>query len=164
MDKNKSIALAAGMLIIGLVAGSLIGGGVERNSKFGFARGERGDRANTEQYGAGRMMNGAGGAEAGRMGSHMMPNGQMMDNGADTGMAGMMAGMNAGLQGKTGDAFDQAFLSEMIVHHQGAVSMAELALANANHQEIKDLAKAIIAAQNKEIASMQAWQKSWYQR
>ena len=61
-----------------------------------------------------------------------------------------------------GPEFDAAFISEMIVHHQGAVEMAELALTNAQHQEIKDLAKAIITAQNKEISDMQAWQKAWY--
>jgi uncharacterized protein (DUF305 family) len=76
----------------------------------------------------------------------------------------MMASMNAALAGKTGDAFDQAFLSEMIVHHEGAVEMARLALTNAKHQEIKDLATAIIAAQNKEIDQMKAWQTAWYGR
>ena len=79
-------------------------------------------------------------------------------------MADMMQSMNAELQGKTGDSFDQAFLSEMIIHHEGAVEMAQLALTNAKHQEIKDLAKAIIAAQNKEIADMKGWMKAWYQK
>jgi len=50
----------------------------------------------------------------------------------------------------------------MILHHQGAVAMAEAALKNAKHQEIKDLAKAIITAQNAEIQRMQEWQASWY--
>ncbi len=83
---------------------------------------------------------------------------------APAGMHGVMAGMNAQLQGKSGDAFDRAFLSEMIVHHKGAVEMAELALKNAKHQEIIDLAKAIIAAQEKEIADMKNWEQKWYGR
>jgi uncharacterized protein (DUF305 family) len=96
-------------------------------------------------------------------GMHQMPDGSMMGNGGETmSMEDMMASMNAELEGKTGDAFDQAFISEMIMHHQGAVEMAELALTNAKHQEIKDLANAIISAQNKEIADMKAWQKAWY--
>lgn len=78
------------------------------------------------------------------------------------GMHNAMDGMMMGLNGKTGAAFDQAFLSEMIVHHQGAVDMAELALVNAQHQEIKDLAKAIITAQKKEIADMKSWQQAWF--
>jgi len=93
---------------------------------------------------------------------HMMTDGTMMNGGGGMNMRDSMASMNAGLRGKTGDAFDQAFLAEMIIHHEGAVEMAQLALVNAKHQEIKDLATEIISAQNKEIADMKAWQTSWY--
>jgi uncharacterized protein (DUF305 family) len=94
-------------------------------------------------------------------GSHMMSNGMMMgDNGM--GMGNAMDDMMEGLLGKTGDDFDKAFLSEMIVHHQGAVSMAQAALQNAKHQEIKQMAQNIISAQTSEIQQMQQWQKSWY--
>lgn len=89
-------------------------------------------------------------------GSFMYNDEQMMD------MTSMMASMNAELAGKTGDDFDEAFISEMIIHHQGAVEMAELALTNAKHQEIKDLANAIISAQNQEIQDMQSWKDAWY--
>jgi len=92
---------------------------------------------------------------------HEMANGQMM-GGNSMGMQDEMSAMNSMLQGKTGDAFDKAFLSEMIVHHQGAVVMAQEALKNAKHQEIKDLAQNIITAQNKEIAEMKGWQSAWY--
>lgn len=92
---------------------------------------------------------------------HMMPNGQMM-GGNNMGMQDEMNSMTGMLQGKTGDAFDKAFLSEMIVHHEGAVQMAQQALQNAKHQEIKDLAQAIITAQNKEIAEMKGWEQQWY--
>jgi len=92
----------------------------------------------------------------------------MMSNNGNTSstmsMSDMMNSMNADLQGKTGDAFDQVFLSEMIIHHQGAVQMAQQALTNAKHQEIKDLAKDIISAQNKEIGEMQQWQRDWYNK
>ncbi|MBY0293908.1 DUF305 domain-containing protein, partial [Patescibacteria group bacterium] len=74
---------------------------------------------------------------------HMMADGSMMQNGMGSAMDDMMAG----LKGKTGDEFDRAFLSEMIMHHQGAVQMAQAALQDAKHQEIKDMAKAIISAQ-----------------
>jgi len=82
--------------------------------------------------------------------------------GMDMDMEGMMHGMSSGINGKTGDAFDKAFLSEMIVHHQGAVEMAKQAITNAKHQEIKDLATDIIKSQNNEITDMKTWQKSWY--
>ncbi|MBU1754824.1 DUF305 domain-containing protein [Patescibacteria group bacterium] len=94
-------------------------------------------------------------------GGHMMADGTTM-GGSMNGMQGEMDSMMQGLSGKTGDAFDQAFLSEMIMHHQGAVVMAEAALKDAKHQEIKDLAKNIISAQNTEIKEMQDWQKAWY--
>ena len=77
-------------------------------------------------------------------------------------MTDTMSGMTSGLSGKTGEGFDEAFLQEMIVHHEGAVEMAQLALTNAKHDEIKTMAKAIIAAQNAEIVQMKAWQVSWF--
>lgn len=90
---------------------------------------------------------------------HQMPDGTMMQ-GND--MASMMAHMNASLEGKKGDAFDEAFIDEMIIHHEGAIDMAELALTNAKHQEIKGLAKEIISAQTREIEQMKSWKNAWY--
>lgn len=95
-------------------------------------------------------------------GGHVMPGGTMMDGSGSMSMGEMMEVMNAELKGKTGDDFDKAFLSEMIVHHEGAVEMAELALTNAKHKEIKDLSSNIIKAQEMEIAQMKAWLGSWY--
>lgn len=94
-------------------------------------------------------------------GMHMMPNGTMMRN-TDNSMEHSMGMMMGNLVGKTGDEFDEAFLREMIVHHQGAVVMAESALKYAKHEEIKNLSRAIISAQNKEITDMQNWLRNWY--
>lgn len=77
-------------------------------------------------------------------------------------MHGAMQGMTMGLTGLEGDAFDKAFLAEMIAHHQGAVTMAEQALNSSKHQEIKVMAQKIIDAQKAEITQMQTWQTSWY--
>jgi uncharacterized protein (DUF305 family) len=99
-----------------------------------------------------------------RVGTHMMPDGSVMSNNGSGGMSGMMDDMMSGLYGKTGDAFDKAFLEEMIVHHDGAVLMAQEALRNAKHQEIKDMASAIISAQTSEISQMKGWLKSWYRK
>lgn len=97
------------------------------------------------------------------VGAHRMPDGSMMMNdGSAMDMNSMMIAMNAHLANKTGDAFDEAFLRDMIAHHAGAVDMAELALQNARHEEIKDLARAIIAAQEGEIAQMRSWLLDWY--
>jgi uncharacterized protein (DUF305 family) len=62
----------------------------------------------------------------------------------------------------TGDDFDKAFLSEMTMHHAMAVVMARPVVANATHQELKDLAQTIIADQTREIAQMRGWARDWY--
>ena len=72
-----------------------------------------------------------------------------------------MDDMTADLKNKTGDEFDEAFIANMIAHHEGAVEMAELSAKNAKHDEIKKLSNDIIDAQKKEITQMKQWQKSW---
>jgi len=59
----------------------------------------------------------------------------------------------------TGETYDRTFIANMIAHHQGAVDMARLALTNAKHQELKDMANNIISAQENEISEMTSWQK-----
>jgi len=91
----------------------------------------------------------------------------------DTGMMGMdhdsgsdhmgmsMESMTTALKGKSGDAFDKAFIAEMIDHHQGAIDMANLAKNSAKHAEIKQMADDIVTAQTKEINQMKQWQSEW---
>ena len=80
----------------------------------------------------------------------------------DTSMHSMMTSMTGSLAGKTGDAFDQAFIDEMIVHHQGAVVMAEMVLKSSQRPELQQLARDIIGAQTKEIQMMQDWKTAWF--
>ncbi len=79
----------------------------------------------------------------------------------DTSMTSSMEMSAHSLKDKTGDEFDAAFLSDMIAHHEGAVEMAELAATNAKHDEVKDLSRNIVAAQQKEIVDMKQWQSDW---
>jgi uncharacterized protein (DUF305 family) len=54
---------------------------------------------------------------------------------------------------------DVAFAGMMIGHHTGAIRMATLAKDKAGHEEIKNLAEDIIAAQQREIDIMEAYFK-----
>lgn len=99
------------------------------------------------------------------MGPGMM-NGSMMNgavmNGGIMG-PGMMGGMMG--QGTITDQnapFDQRFLDQMIVHHQGAVMSAQMMIADSARLELRDLAQRIITAQQREIAQMQQWRNDWY--
>jgi uncharacterized protein (DUF305 family) len=69
----------------------------------------------------------------------------------------------AGLRQLHGAAFEQAFMGAMIPHHAAAVAMAQLELTHGSHPKLKALARQIIAAQNREIAQMTSWLRTWYQ-
>ncbi len=56
---------------------------------------------------------------------------------------------------------EEAFVVNMIPHHQEAVDTARLVVAKGESAELKKLAQAIITAQEKEIAMMQKWSKDW---
>ncbi len=130
---KKIIIVALASLVLGLILGSCFDKGGRYHGKMKM----RDDR-----------------------GGHMMYGKPGMMNGDKMGMASMTPGMMMGADGKVD--FDKAFLTGMIMHHQGAVYMSEAILKTTQKQELKDLATKIIADQQKEISQMEAWQKEWY--
>ncbi|GAA1560183.1 DUF305 domain-containing protein [Dactylosporangium maewongense] len=90
---------------------------------------------------------------SGMMPSGMMPSG-MMPSGMPT-MPGMMSSADmAKLKAATGTDFDKLFLQMMIVHHQGAVTMAQAELTHGTNPDAKALAGRIVKTQQAEIAAM----------
>jgi len=65
-------------------------------------------------------------------------------------------------RGEQAAPFDRVFIDMMVPHHQGAVEMAKLAQQRGERPEIKQMADAIIRAQNDEISKMKSWRKEWY--
>lgn len=86
----------------------------------------------------------------------------------DWGVSGAPATMNHGsggmmtksemdaLQAAEGAEFDRQWVSLMIKHHEGAVTMAEQVLTTTQNPEVKALAEAVVKTQTEEIARMKA--------
>jgi uncharacterized protein (DUF305 family) len=74
-------------------------------------------------------------------------------------------GMNHEMSMNLGPAdadYDLRYIDSMVLHHQGAVNMAQAVLQHSQRPEMKKLAQDIITAQEKEIAQMKEWRKSLY--
>lgn len=87
--------------------------------------------------------------------------GEMMMDHSSMGMMDDMDGMTEQLKGLTGADFDKKFIELMIEHHQSAIDMAKPGAKNAYHQEVKDLAAAVVRDQTTEISQMKQWQEEW---
>ena len=81
----------------------------------------------------------------------------MMPAGAGHGMEGMMSADDlAKLRAADAAEASRLFLTQMIAHHEGAVSMAEAEKASGQHEGAKSMAEAIVTSQTKEIEDMKA--------
>lgn len=157
-DKNNVAMIAIGALIVGGLAGAVIG-----NEMGDGGWGER-DRMWGDKDGMGMMDQGkttrdnseqrSGNKENGMMGGgHMMPDGTMM--GGDMGSGSMGMGMMV--------ASEQEFIMGMIPHHEEAIATAKEVIARGGSTpEIKTLAENIVKAQEAEVVQMKGWYKTWY--
>lgn len=144
-NKNQTIIIGLLALIVGLIIGYLFGG---NNMMF-----NRGFFSNDSMY---EEMEEHMGDE---MGEHMYDDELIDEDGA---MMHAMDEMMLGFRGKTGEEYEEAFLRGMIVHHIGAIEMAEELLKQTDRPELVKLANDIISAQNSEVDMMRGWLKDWF--
>ncbi|MBI4779875.1 MAG: DUF305 domain-containing protein [Oscillatoriophycideae cyanobacterium NC_groundwater_1537_Pr4_S-0.65um_50_18] len=64
--------------------------------------------------------------------------------------------------GPEDEYFDLRFLDAMILHHQGAVNMAEEVLEKSDRLSLRKMAREIILVQKREVRRMQSWREAWY--
>jgi uncharacterized protein (DUF305 family) len=80
-----------------------------------------------------------------------------MDMGGGTAMPGMMSGADmTKLAAATGKDFDKQFLTMMIAHHEGALTMAQNEAAAGKNPDAIALAQQITTTQQAEITAMKA--------
>jgi uncharacterized protein (DUF305 family) len=97
-------------------------------------------------------------------GSQGSADGQQKETG---GMSGMdhssmghgSGGMASGMLMENGKYSDERFIDAMVPHHQGAISMARVALENAEHEEIVQLSENIVSTQRAEIEELKSIKK-----
>lgn len=87
----------------------------------------------------------------------MMPN--AADSAATAGYKSAMMKMMRAMPEFSGDA-DVDFMKQMRSHHQAAIDMANVLLANGKDAQTMSLARKIIAAQESEIMTIDAWLKA----
>ena len=88
--------------------------------------------------------------------SGMGKEGEMSTGATGMAMPGMMSDAQMQeLTAATGADFDRLFLELMIVHHQGAIEMADTQIAEGSNPAALALAESIKTSQTAEIAEMQ---------
>ena len=101
---------------------------------------------------------------AGQMGSTaggMMPDMMMSPMGMMMSMMGMMM-MSMDLSALPPNRMEAVFMSQMVPHHEGALTMAALVHDRTTRPELHTLADAITSSQTAEIAQMNTWLLDWY--
>jgi uncharacterized protein (DUF305 family) len=88
-------------------------------------------------------------------GNMPMPSGDMPGMPGMQGMPGMMSEQDmTALQNAQGVEASKLFLTQMIRHHEGAITMAQNEIKNGQYPAAKEMAQAIVISQQKEIDTM----------
>jgi len=142
---KNSTAIIYGLVgvILGLVVGYLIG--INAASGAGWMHGS------AFMHDDGHTHN--------ELGEHMYENDIIRQDGA---MQHAMDEMMLGFRGKTGASYEETFLRGMIVHHLGAIAMAEELLEQTDRSELLEFGSDIISHQQQEVGQMQLWLEEWF--
>lgn len=135
-NKNQTIVVGLLALIVGLLLGYYFAGSAMPHRAF---------------FGSEEMYE--------EMDEHMFDDEIVSEDGT---MQHMMEEMMLVGRGKTGEAYEEAFLRGMIVHHLGAIAMAEELLEQTNRPELVELANNIITSQSAEVDMMKGWLDAWF--
>ena len=111
---------------------------------------------------AGGGQQGSGSAGDGGQGTGKQPGGMagMDHSNMDHGSMGIgSGGMAREMVMENGRYSDERFIDAMVPHHQGAVAMAQVALKNAEHGQIKELSRNIVSTQQEEIEKLKSIKK-----
>ncbi|QIN84535.1 DUF305 domain-containing protein [Rubrobacter tropicus] len=163
MERHRKLAMPVLLTVAALTLGACGGqGSGSDGQQQGDGGGMQGMNHGNNSGGQQETTVASGGESTGGM-----PGGTtMMGAGETTGMQGMegmdhgqmgaggMAAMSREMVMENGEYSDRAFIDSMVPHHRGAVDMAEVALDNAEHDEIRNLAEDIVGAQEAEIKEL----------
>ncbi|MCB9805931.1 DUF305 domain-containing protein [Candidatus Nomurabacteria bacterium] len=136
-NKNQTIIIGLLALIVGLIIGYFFASNTMMSNQGQFSNNEMHEEMEEHMYGD-----------------------ELIDE--DGAMMHAMDEMMLGFRGKTGEAYEEAFLRGMIVHHIGAIEMAEGLLKQTDRPELVKLANNIIEAQQGEVEMMRGWLKEWF--
>jgi uncharacterized protein (DUF305 family) len=62
------------------------------------------------------------------------------------------------------EPFDLTFIEAMTAHHESAVAMANVALEESEDPQVRQIARSIADAHEREVAKMVRWREEWYPR
>ncbi len=136
-NKNQIIIIGLLALIVGLILGYFFGGSTVMSDRGFFSNEVMHEEMEEYMYGD-----------------------ELIDE--DGAMMHSMDEMLLGFRGKTGEAYEEAFLRGMIVHHIGAINMAEELLEQTDRPELVKLANDIINSQSNEEEQMRSWLSEWF--
>lgn len=137
--ENKNLTIVVGLLvfIVGLILGYFFGSSTILNYRGFFPSNFMGQEMIEYMHGNGFISN-------------------------TNQMEYTMTGMMSQLEGLEGEKYEEMFLREMIVHHVGAVQMAEELLKQTKRPELQTFANDIIEVQSQEIKMMETWLELWF--